>query len=621
MMKRLPSLFLKLCWILGVVACQSGVPVASAAPVIFYSDLDSSPPGAYVTIWGKGFGGEIGSLEVGEAKVEEILSWTDTMVEFRVPSEGGRGIRLRAKDDEPSNQLPFATRQTGKIYFISAKDGDNGFNGLSDVARGGKDGPWRDLRATRKLAPGDIVYVREGTYEEIMESGSRPRRTGGQRPPPNRSGGPGTGYQNAPPRADPRRSDQDPGARSNDQSPDPRQAAPSPDPAGDQSASQEPRPERRVSRNSSYFEVSRGLSGSRDNPVAVVAYPGQTPVIGGSQAGRGVFFKSGVKDFTLAKLRLAGKHMAVGMGQGPDLFRIRIVGNVASGIQSPFGTLTIQSCSDCKVLGNHIYDSGLPRNKFSQLIYYGGFGVGENVEIAWNLLHDQPGGRGIQFFGHTSTDRLSGLSIHDNVIFNCARDGILVGASDGPVKDWISDALIYNNVVYNVGGAGIRIASPGVDARVLHNTLSDNRTALLLHGAKKVTVHNNIFSGEGSHITFATPPKRTRPGQTPRPPFDPGLASISHNGYDGGEGAPDEDAYPIEGSADFTDSDAGDFSLGPDSAFRQAGMTVSPSLPAVSVPDPESPDLGAAGWPLPIQSPAVASLLGETGLLSPARDE
>lgn len=638
MIRRLPSVLLKLCWVVLIVACHSGVPVASAAPVIFYSDLDSSPPGAYVTIWGKGFGSELGHLEVGAAKADDILSWTDNMVEFRVPENGGSGIRLRSGNDEASNQLPFVTRPTGKIYFVSAEHGDNKFNGMSDTHQGGKDGPWRDLHATKKLAPGDVVYVRDGIYDEVLDAGSRPpRRQGGQRPPdrrgdPGMRNEPGAGYQNAPPRQDPRAYPYGDGPRPDlRQSGEEREAPPPDETAGEHSAPQDGEPERRLSRNSTHFQVTRGLSGSSDKPVAVVAYPGESPVIGGSQAARAVFFQSGVKHFTLAKFRLVARDMALGMGHGPDFFGIRIVGNIASGIQSPMGTLTIQSCTDCKILGNHISDSGLPRNKFSQLIYYGGFGVGANVEIAWNLLHDQPGGRAIQFFGHTSQDKLSGVSVHDNVIFNCARDGILIGASDGPVKDWISDALIYNNVVYNVGGAGIRIASPGVDAKVLHNTLTNNRMGLLLHGAKQVAVHNNIFSGDGTHVMIGSPPRRPREGQHPRAnqgqqqiperkPMDPKVAKISHNGYDGA-GAAEQDMHPIEGDAEFSDPAAGDFSLRVDSPFRRAGMAVTPSLPAVSVPQTESPDLGASGWPLFIQPPAVASLSGAANRSYPPSDE
>lgn len=562
-------------WVLSLLGCQAAVPVTMAAPVIFYSDLDSAPANAYVTIWGKDFGSEPGSVLLAGSSVGDgnVLSWTNAMIEFRVPSGGGNGISVRSKGGEQSNELPFVVRSAGKIFFISARDGDNKFNGRAETAQGGKTGPWRDLWAVEKLGDGDIVYVREGVYDEILFS--RARQPG-------------------------------------------------------------PKPRRQNDRSTTHFQVRASLSGSAGAPVAVVAYPGEKPIIGGDEA-RAVYFEGGVKDFTLAKFRLAGRQIAIGMGQGRDFARIRIVGNVASGFESPFGTVTIASCSGCKVLGNHIFDSGIPRSKFSHLIYYTGFGTGEDLEIAWNLLHDQHGGRGIQLFGHTADDRLSGVNIHDNVVFNCALDGILIGASDGPVKGWISDAVIYNNLVYNVGGAGIRIANPGVEARILHNTLYDNRISLLVQSSKSAEVHNNIFSGNGTHIALGGPGSRPprdaaqtsdrapqgatpREGMEPREPregmaarrngnprrpmqYEVGETTISYNGYEGGEGASREDKNPVTGRARFRDPQKGDFSLEPESAFRRAGRRLDPSPPGIAPSEGTAPDLGALGWVRHVETP------------------
>ena len=38
------------------VSVSLAAPAVSAYPILFYSDLDSGPVGAYVTVWGKGFG-------------------------------------------------------------------------------------------------------------------------------------------------------------------------------------------------------------------------------------------------------------------------------------------------------------------------------------------------------------------------------------------------------------------------------------------------------------------------------------------------------------------------------------------------------------------------------------
>ena len=334
--------------------------------------------------------------------------------------------------------------------------------------------------------------------------------------------------------------------------------------------------------NSTYkttFHIQPADSGSVGFPKALVGYPGERPVIGNSSNSHGIFIKRDTHDWTIAKLEFKASSAAIHM-QGSGNVRIRLVGNEAGGIPSSYGTIGLKACTDCKVLGNHVYNSGKAGNKLAHLIYYGGYGVGANVEIAWNLLHDEKGGRGIQIYGHTDSDRLSGLSIHDNIVYNCPYDGILVGASDAAYKPWISDAAVYNNIVYNTGG-GIRIDNPGVAARVLHNTVHKNSTSLKLEAAKSAEVRNNISSlPTKSHISSAMV----------------GSLSLSHNGYQGTQAAPSQDTNPTKGDPLFTNASGGDFSLKSTSPFMNKGKVLSPVLPKVSVPTDPVPDLGQMQW-------------------------
>ncbi len=486
------------------VSVSLAAPAVFAYPVLWYSDLDSGPVGAYVTVWGKGFGATAGGVKLGSTPAN-IVSWRDTKVEFGVPANSGNGITLQNTIGQVSNGLPFTTR-SGGIFFVSKSMGSNSNNGLAAAPGSAGVGPWRDLSAAMsKVVAGDVVYVRAGSYPEVLKSSY-----------------------------------------------------------------------------STNLYIS-GKNGTAGFPIAIVAYPGESATIGGSgstRTGRTIFFEGSSHDWTIAKFTLTATSSATQFGGAGDAARLRLIGNTASGVGSTYGTLIVKSCSNCKILGNHIYNSGTPGNKLAHLIYYGGYGVGNGLEIAWNLLHDELGGRCIQVYGHLDGDRLSGLSIHDNIVYNCPYDGILVGASDAAYKPWISDAAVYNNIVYNTGG-GIRIDNPGVAARVLHNTLHDNSTSLKLEAAKSAEARNNILSLPTSKqvtITMA------------------GTLTLSHNGYQGTQAAPPQDTNPTIGDPLFANASGGDFSLKATSPFMNKGSALNPVLPKVSVPTDPVPDLGQMQW-------------------------
>jgi len=502
---------------------------AQAAPVAFYTDIDSGPNGAFVTVWGKGFGSNKGSVLVGSgtASGADILSWTDKMIEFRLPAGAGNGVSVRDSSNTTSNTLPFTTRSNGRIFYI-ATNGSDSNDGLAPTNQGGS-GPWRTLpRSLTSVQPGDIVYVRGGNYTQQDTVGS----------------------------------------------------------------------------NSAYGTVlliRDKYTGTPGNPIALVGYPGETAVIGpaDNSLGRAIYMYKNLTDWTIAKFTLNAGSTAIGMTQLGSSARIRMIANTAGNVNSTYGTLRFRACSDCKVLGNHVFNSGKPGNKLAHLIYYGGFGPASNVEIAWNLLHDERGGRCIQVYGHTDQDQLSGLSIHDNVIYNCPYDGILVGSSDAAKKGWISDALVYNNVVYNTGTSGIRIDNPTVKARVLHNTVYQNAAAgaestLRIQLAGSAEIRNNIFAKVSATTKFLNLASA-------------GSIAMSNNGYMGGS-APSQDTQPFTGNAAFTDAANGDFSLLPTSPFLNKGVQLTPALPEVSIPFSTFPDLGALTWVMPASAPQTLAL-------------
>ena len=114
--------------------------VTMAAPVIFYSDLNSAPKNAYVTLWGMGFGERNGTILIADQPTssDQIIFWSNTKIEFQLPVDDGQGITIQTESGEMSNLLAFSARRIGNIYFVSSNNGDNSNDGSYD-------NPWMNL--------------------------------------------------------------------------------------------------------------------------------------------------------------------------------------------------------------------------------------------------------------------------------------------------------------------------------------------------------------------------------------------------------------------------------------------------------------------------------------------
>jgi hypothetical protein len=154
------SALLAACGLLGAM------PALGANPHIFYSDLESGPNnggekdgGAYVTIYGKGFGSAQGAsyVAVGGGRAAAYPIWTDSKIAFQLGASAASGNITVNTAGNVSNPLPFTVRP-GRIFFVATngKDGSNG----------GFASPWRTITKARdSMKPGDIVYVRDGVSQ------------------------------------------------------------------------------------------------------------------------------------------------------------------------------------------------------------------------------------------------------------------------------------------------------------------------------------------------------------------------------------------------------------------------------------------------------------------------
>lgn len=138
------------------------------ALVLDYTDVQSAPPGGWVSLWGTGFGEKAvqGSLVmIGNVMVEKIARWTAHRIDFIIP-EGATSGRLWVQVGATvSNGLELEVRAGGNAYFVDAS---------SPAASDGHPGrqfqqPWRTLaRAAASARAGDTVYLRQGVYRESL---------------------------------------------------------------------------------------------------------------------------------------------------------------------------------------------------------------------------------------------------------------------------------------------------------------------------------------------------------------------------------------------------------------------------------------------------------------------
>ena len=149
-MNRLRSYFLPAVLLLAA----TGLP--AAVPYIFCTDLESGPAtggeaggGAFVTLYGRGFGAQKGGSTVLLAgkEINRYKVWTDTKVSVQLaPGAASGDFTLKTGEGE-SNGVPFRVRP-GKIHTA------------------GKGGNFKTIQdAIDKIGPGDIIYVLDGTVE------------------------------------------------------------------------------------------------------------------------------------------------------------------------------------------------------------------------------------------------------------------------------------------------------------------------------------------------------------------------------------------------------------------------------------------------------------------------
>ena len=143
-------------------------------PRLFFSDLESGPKtggqggmGAFVTVWGRGFGATQGgsTVTVGGGTVAGAPIWTPSKITFQLGAAAATGdIVVHVPGSADSNGLPFTVR-AGALSFVSS--------GGSDANAGTFASPWKTIaHAKDTLAAGDIAYLGTRAGDTISQTGT-----------------------------------------------------------------------------------------------------------------------------------------------------------------------------------------------------------------------------------------------------------------------------------------------------------------------------------------------------------------------------------------------------------------------------------------------------------------
>lgn len=317
---------------------------------------------------------------------------------------------------------------------------------------------------------------------------------------------------------------------------------------------------------------SGAARGTPDLPVAYIGYPGDSPVLGSPDARRGILLTTGdifQTGYVLANLTITEASSPFALSGAGH----RIIGNtIFAAAHDDSGAMSVNTdTSDLRIFGNQLRANGQTEEKLQHAFYIGGYGTNRFIEFGWNQIEDQRGGRGIQLFGHLDGDWIDEVRIHDNWIAGSELDNILIGGTDG-ATEVIGTVEVYNNVLVEAGGSGLRVNDPRGIVTIRNNTFYQNQAAqvyLQRAGDGTVIVESNIFVAGPGQAYFAMDEED---GQ----PFAPPAAR--RNLYHHGGPCPAWDVECLAADPLFVDPENGDFRVRAGSPAIDAGLSTGPAL-------------------------------------------
>ncbi|MBK7250061.1 MAG: hypothetical protein IPI06_03995 [Gammaproteobacteria bacterium] len=407
--------------------------LAVAAPVVFYQDISSGPGGggegdngAYLTLYGRGFGATRGTsrVTVGGGEVGGYKVWTDTRISVQIGHAATSGEVLVTTADGNARSPDGFTVRPGRVWFVSLTGNDSTCV-ANDVTR-----PCRTANHLARDVPaqaGDVIVVRGGTYRAsnaaegwVNSTFARPTVSGTPSAPISLMGYPGEDVV--------LRMDQ-------------------------------------AARLFAHYENVSYWTIANFRVIVQNCTPEGIVMLGSPVTPAACNDPTSVSPYARA-IRLVGLDID---GQG--------VGGMCGG--SGGDLVEIGTSDSVKVLGVQVHDTS-PANASepTHAIYLSAPQSG--TEVGWNRVYNIPHSRALiqlheDSFGGAcwGKDSITDISVHDNEITNVAGQAILLDGGVGAVQ-------IYDNVLTQVGlptdhryedVIALRGAGGRMKARVLHNTI------------------------------------------------------------------------------------------------------------------------------------------------------
>ncbi|KKQ31192.1 MAG: hypothetical protein US47_C0001G0426 [Candidatus Moranbacteria bacterium GW2011_GWE1_37_24] len=560
LLKHKLSIFLVSC--IFIYLGSVGVSAASF-PVLLFSDLTDAPvsgwegsptKGAAISIWGRNLGTERGSSYVTIGGVNltndsDYAEWGATT--NPTTASGQQRITFNTEisittADGTSETIPFYTRNTGNIYFVSTTGNDSN-DGLSVASA------WTTFgKARETVVAGDVVYFKSGIWTAYDHGSTWAnavlyfRTTSGV-------------------------SNHNNGTLNNS-----------------------------IAFSSYPGEVAQMCNGNNAD--------GGNATSGFYRHGDSV--QDRLEYWTLSKFKVVAWHYGFKWSNIDLTYdnNLRIIGWDATttiprtDINTPEsigGQIMSQNGDqdDIYILGNYMHHSGLSSEEDEdnfgykvQSIYISGFnGQYSNIHIGHNDFAHNSGN--LQVYAHNSSDIIDDIYIYDNWFHDGGTTGMVLNGGDGLTEySFITTAYVYNNIFSNNLSYAAKLTdgstgSHGGTFYFYNNTCYNNSDAEIFSpNPAALYVVNNIF--QTSALVYFS--------------YSPGDDSGnfgSHNLFYGSVGAiPSWSTNNIIINPLFTSPSTNDFTLQSTSPAINAGTTLA-SVPndflGVSRPQGISYDIGA----------------------------
>lgn len=320
-----------------------------------------------------------------------------------------------------------------------------------------------------------------------------------------------------------------------------------------------------------YFHTVTGTAG---NPITVQGYPGETVLLnrtGASDVAVQVFYSgdNGTQGFYVysnlkANMNGAGGSIfGLGGNEAVGLQDIRCVNCEGQGMfENAGGSAAFSgSAKKLKVLGCYAHDND--GSKLYHAFYFDGRAVTpDDIEIAYNNITRQKGGRGIQVYGdagHTITN----VNIHHNWVHNIHLDGILLARDNGTgFKVWNNivegcgdSTLVHPTADDGGGGYGIRLTDNGasntLSVEIYNNTLYRNDVDGVAGG--EIAFEKSVTTKIRNNIVYAINAYSVGTNY--------GTLTSSNNLWRNAGAAPSFDTSPRTGDPKFNNAAAHDFTI------------------------------------------------------------